>query len=221
MRDGLRTSREEVSEGEGKALEVVLHTQEEGNPEELSVGWSAKETSPKEEETMRDEDLPSKIGVSTHREENTGPGMQQKVGIVHQHGGNKTAVQMEQTFRALGKKELLSLSEIHEGYLLEELRERGYKLDDEHPIIKRMTVHTLAETIFELIRTREDIGIHDVLDEFFNYAFRRCRDDNIYHKDLAKWMGVSTRVVCHHHRSYKEGKPVKRILEKVKREKGS
>jgi len=132
-------------------------------------------------------------------------GMRQSVGIVSQNRGIKTAAMMEQTFTALSKSDLLALEEVHDCYLLDELQDRGY-LVKEGGVLEKMELFSLAESMFRFLERREDVTLKDVFNEFFKYVFQYARENGIQHKDIAKILGMSRRMLCHHHMRYKEGR---------------
>lgn len=132
--------------------------------------------------------------------------MGQRVAIGTKSGSAQTAVLMEQTFHVLGKQELLKLEQVHDCYLLEELRSRGYELG-ETSMIRRMERHQVVESIYRLLVSRKTT-IFELLDDVYKYLFNL----KISQVEAAKLLGTSNRSVCYHYKKIREGKPVGRPM---------
>jgi hypothetical protein len=101
----------------------------------------------------------------------------------------------------LGKEELIKLSQISDFYLLDELRTRGWEINGNEITVPEYNIEQLALLVYKFIK-KTKMHLHHFIDLIIKTSIEI---ENI-HKDAAKVLGISPRVMCYQLRKIKNPK---------------
>jgi hypothetical protein len=114
-------------------------------------------------------------------------------------GGKK--LEMSQSMLILGKEELIKLSQISDFYLLDELRTRGWEINGKELTEPNYSLEQLALLVYTTLKKTKMFLHH-----FIDLIIKTSIDIEDTHKDAAKVLGISPRVMCYQLRRIKTPK---------------
>jgi len=114
-------------------------------------------------------------------------------------GGKK--LEMSQSMLILGKEELIKLSQISDFYLLDELRTRGWEINGKELTEPNYSLEQLALLVYTTLK-KTKMYLH----QFLNLIIKTSIEMEPLHKDAAKVLGISPRVMCYQLRKIKNPK---------------
>jgi hypothetical protein len=107
-------------------------------------------------------------------------------------GTSGRKLEMSQSILILGKEELIKLGTIPDFYLLDELKTRGWEINEKELIAPTYTIEQVALLVYTTLKQTK-MYLH----RFIDLIIKTSIEVETLHKDAAQILGITPRVMCY------------------------